>query len=167
MTLQDKDFADQESHWISLEVKAVRSTILAIVRPNGDYLFIDEIRWDGQELYQADGHPIIGDEGSCEKDSRERYQQSLLARVSLPGETAEGWAKTFGNETMVLWVVENAYAMLPPHPQAEAIKQASREVHLLGTRVIESRPVSASLILLRPGRPWTLRSKGRPRWRQA
>jgi hypothetical protein len=134
MTIGDNDFADRQNHWISLELNAVHSPILATIRPNGNYFFIDEIRWEPHNPSPPQAQPVVGDVTACEKDSLERYRQSLLARTTLPEETLREWDKAFSNKRQVLWVVDNAYAPLPLYPQAKVISQATQEIHLCGTR---------------------------------
>jgi hypothetical protein len=134
MTIQDKDFADRQNHWISLGLKAVHSHILATIRPNGNYFFIDEIQWEPQNPSPPQAQPVVGDIAACEKNSMERYRQSLLARTTLPEETLKEWIKAFSNKSQVLWEVDNAYAPLPLYPQAKIMGPAPLEIQLYGTR---------------------------------
>jgi hypothetical protein len=134
ITIPDHDFADQRNHWIALEVTSVRFPLLAILRPQGNYLFIDEIRWEPQPPAPPPAQPVVGDEAACTQDSTERYRQSLLARVTLPEETARGWSQAFQKEPQVVWVVDNPYAALPLYPPARLLGQAPREIHLTGTK---------------------------------
>ena len=106
-TMQDKDYADKTNHWMALEANSVHSPFLIIIRPNGNYLFIDEIKWEGEKNLRSEAQVLVGDLAACEKDSQERYRQDLLARIVLPQETHREWLKAFGTAREVVWVVKN------------------------------------------------------------
>jgi len=134
-TIQEEDYADRKDHWISLEVNEIHSPFFVVIRPSGSYLFIDEIQLaTGQNNPNTAAHVPVGDLKACEKDSRERYRESLIAKIVLPKEISEEWTKVFGAEKEVVWVVENPYGHLPLYPKAETIKQSAKEMYLQGTR---------------------------------
>jgi hypothetical protein len=133
-SLEKQKFNDREPHWLHIKVNAYSPQMMAVVRPRGKYLFLDEIRW-GNSIPTSDGdYEVVGDVLACEKDSMERHRQSLLFGIRPGTRFVEEWEKEFGNSVIVTWSVRNPFTTLQPYPPVEEIRNSKDEIDLLGSR---------------------------------
>ncbi|NPV04872.1 MAG: hypothetical protein HPY67_09085 [Syntrophaceae bacterium] len=144
-----QQYADRSSHWLPVKVTSKGNKLLAIVRPRGSYLFLDEIRWNAEvSLDHAELVPI-GDRLACERDSLKRHRQHLLDRIRPPQEDTAAWAETFGSVHVPPWVVENPYSPLPIYPTKEQVNEGNQGLELVGS---QSESEAGCIGLLNPGK---------------
>ncbi|MCK4499923.1 DUF4091 domain-containing protein [Candidatus Babeliales bacterium] len=148
-TINVDSMADRASHWIALDVECVTPIMLIILRPNGSYLFLDEIQWEvGTTTSTAQSHPLVGDLQDCQKDGMERYRKSLLGQERPSSAIMQGWRNAFGEKEITVWVERNPFADIKAWPSAEFVCDSPDQVQIFGTT---SEQESACLGVLNSG----------------
>jgi hypothetical protein len=133
-SLEKRSFNDRQSHWLHVKVSSYSPQMILIVRPRGNYFFIDEIRWSAHSPASGFNSAVVGDLLACESDSMERHRRSLLSRIRPEKGLAEKWVKHFGNLGVVTWSVRNPFTTLQPFPSVESIRKSKVALDLLGSR---------------------------------
>ena len=62
-------FQDRKGHWLNVNVASVSPRMMVIVRPNGSYLFMDELHWETVSNDGPGNVEVIGNAQVCERDS--------------------------------------------------------------------------------------------------
>ena len=126
-------FRDNQSFWIPLHVDNMSPHLLLILRPNGNYLFTDEIDYKAQASSGATvSYQKVGEVSACVADSEQRLRQAMISAIKPPANFVESWTSMYPGAEEEIWVVDRPFGALPQYPPAQTITTNSRHIDLTG-----------------------------------
>jgi hypothetical protein len=125
---------EKNTIWLSVDLANVYSSILIIIHPDGQYLFLDEIRWQDKLTKKINISQLVGNIQDCENDSKVRHRKAIAAAQQLLVPKWETWRKAFPKNQIVHWIAKDPYGKLPVLPPVAVVQKRPKKLRVIGVR---------------------------------
>ena len=124
------DTADRRDHWIDIPAHLPSRRFVLIIRPQGSYLFIDEIQWVTSANVPLTGPTEeIGNIEALAEDAAKRHRAALERAAAQKAKKRNKWLANTDKARLILWPVENPFGIIDgtiPRPTNDKVKTVSR-----------------------------------------